>query len=472
MVIVGAGFGGLTAARELKRAPVHVVVVDRRNHHLFQPLLYQVATAALNPSDIAAPIRHVLRRQRNTEVILGEVRAVDTKARKVLLTDGAAIPYDHVIVATGAGNSYFGHSEWAPLAPSLKSIEDALEIRRRVLYAFERAERESDPIRQRAWMTFIVVGGGPTGVELAGALAEISRHTLAKEFRHIKTQRARVILLEAAPRVMPAYDPKLSESARRQLIRLGVDVREQFMVNHIDAQGVTASGERILAKTVLWAAGVAASPLARSLCTPLDRAGRVLVEPDLTVPGYPDVHVIGDLAALRRENGQPVPGVAPAAIQEGRHAARNVLRALRGEPQLPFRYRDKGSLATIGRLSAVAQIGKVKLSGAIAWLAWLFIHILYLVGFRNRVAVLLQWFWVYLTFEHGARLITDPSGRLAAGYERAIAPEEAPAVEPAEVECAEPERADGSRLAIRPLSPGEEEGKGGGAEPEGPHPSP
>ncbi len=416
MVIVGAGFGGLYAARELRRSPVRLTVVDRRNHHLFQPLLYQVASAALNPSDIAAPIRHVLRRQQNAEVILGEVRALDTSARKALLADGGELPYDHVIVATGASHSYFSHPEWAPLAPGLKSIEDALEIRRRVLYAFERAERETDPVRQRAWMTFVIVGAGPTGVELAGALAEISRHTLARDFRHIKTRRARVILLEGAARVLPTYPADLSESARLQLVRLGVDVRDEFRVTHIDREGVTASGERILARTVLWAAGVAASPLARSLGVPLDRAGRVLVEPDLTIPGHPEVRVIGDMAALGQEDGGIVPGVAPAAIQEGRHAARNVLRALRGETQLPFRYRDKGSLATIGRLAGVAQIGRVKLSGVVAWLAWLFVHIFFLIGFRNRVAVLLEWLWLYLTFQRGARLITDPTGRLAAEH--------------------------------------------------------
>jgi NADH:ubiquinone reductase (H+-translocating) len=424
VVIVGGGFGGLNAAKELRRAPIQLTVVDRRNHHLFQPLLYQVATAALNPSDIAAPIRHILRRSGNTEVILGEVQAIDVAVRRLRLADGDELPYDQLIVATGAGDSYFGHPEWRRLAPSLKTVEDALEIRRRVLYAFERAERQTDPLRQRAWMTFIIVGGGATGVELAGALAEISRHTLAHEFRHIKTQRARVILLEAAPRVLPGYHPRLSESARRQLLRLGVDVREHFPVTAIDEEGVTASGERILARTVLWAAGVAASPLARSLGVPLDRAGRVLVEPDLTVPGHPEIRVVGDLAFLRQQDGQPVPGVAPAAIQQGRHAARGVLRALRGQPPVPFRYRDKGSLATIGRRAAVGQIGRLRLSGMVAWLAWIFVHIAYLIGFRNRVAVLLEWFWSYLTFERGARLITDPTGRLGAGPEQPS--EEAP----------------------------------------------
>jgi NADH dehydrogenase len=405
VVVVGAGFAGLAAARALAGAPVRVAVVDRRNHHLFQPLLYQVATAALNPADIAQPIRRVLRRQGNAEVLLAEVTGVDLSRKRVLLADGE-IAYRQLILATGATHSYLGHPEWAAHAPGLKTVEDALEIRRRVLTAFERAEREPELQRQRASMTFVVVGAGPTGVELAGALAEIARRTLAADFRHIAPERSRVVLVEAAPRLLPAYPEELSASARRQLERLGVEVRTGAPVSRIDGGGVVAGGERLEAATVLWAAGVEASPLARSLGAPLDRAGRVRVDADLTVPGHPEVHVAGDLVFLEQD-GKPVPGVAPAAIQEGRHAARNALRALRGEPRLPFRYRDKGLLATIGRGAAVAAVGRARLSGFPAWLAWLFVHIYFLIGFRNRLAVLLQWAWSYLTFERGARLITE-----------------------------------------------------------------
>jgi len=405
VVVVGAGFAGLAAARALAGAPVRVIVVDRRNHHLFQPLLYQVATAALNPADIAQPIRRVLRRQRNAEVILADVAGVDLAHRRVLLADGE-LGYRQLVLATGATHSYLGHPEWATLAPGLKTVEDALEIRRRVLTAFERAEREPGAERQRASMTFVIVGGGPTGVELAGAIAEIARRTLAADFRHIAPERSRVVLVEAAPRVLPAYPEALSASARRQLERLGVEVRTGAPVSRIDDRGVVAVDERLDSGTVLWAAGVEASPLARSLGAPLDRAGRVRVNADLTVPGHPEVYVAGDLVFLEQD-GKPIPGVAPAAMQQGRHAARNALRALRGEPRLPFRYRDKGLLATIGRGAAVAAIGRARLSGLPAWLAWLFVHIYFLIGFRNRLAVLLQWAWSYLTFERGARLITE-----------------------------------------------------------------
>ncbi len=407
VVIVGGGFAGLEAARALRRAPVRLTVVDRRNHHLFQPLLYQVATAALNPSDVSAPIRHVLRRQANAEVLLGDVASIDADRRVVRLGDGAEIGYDFLVLATGAAHSYLGHDDWAPFAPGLKTIEDALEIRRRFLLAFELAERESDEARRRALLTFVIVGGGPTGVELAGALAEIARHTLAADFRHIRPQSTRVVLLEAAPRVLQAYPEKLSSSALRQLERLGVEVRTGVPVSAVDRDGVTFDGERIAAGTVLWGAGVAASPLARTLGVPLDRAGRVAVLPDLTVPGHPEIAVAGDLAAVRTEGGEPVPGVAPAAIQEGRHAARNMVRILRSEQTRPFRYRDKGMLATIGRAAAVARIGRMQFSGFLAWLAWLFVHIYFLIGFRNRVAVILQWAWSYLTFKRGARLITE-----------------------------------------------------------------
>jgi NADH dehydrogenase len=406
VVIVGAGFAGLNCAKALRRAPVQVTLLDRKNHHLFQPLLYQVATAALNPADIAAPARHVLRRQKNAEVLLAEVSGFDVAGRRVLLDDGSAIPYDHLVVAAGATHSYFGHDEWEPIAPGLKSIEDALEIRRRVLVAFERAEREADPARRRAWLSFVVVGGGPTGVELAGALAEIARHTLGHEFRHIDPRQARVVLLEGGERVLPAYTPASSESARRQLERLGVYVHTGALVTGVDEEGVTAGRERYEARTVLWAAGVTASPLARALGAPLDRAGRVLVTPALTVPGHDEIHVAGDLAAVKQEDGTWVPGLAPAAIQEGHHAGRNILSALRGEPLQPFRYWNKGTMATIGRAAAVAEIKGLRLSGLVAWLTWLFVHILFLIGFRNRVAVILQWAYLYATYGRGARLIT------------------------------------------------------------------
>jgi len=406
LVVVGGGFAGLAAARALAGRPVQVVIVDRRNHHLFQPLLYQVATAALSPGDIAAPIRHVLRSQRNAEVILGDVAQVDLPARLLQLEDGSRVPYDLLIVATGATHSYFGHVEWAPLAPGLKTLEDALEIRRRIFTAYERAERERDPEVRRALLTFVVVGAGPTGVELAGALAEIARYTLASDFRHISPESARVVLLEAAPRVLPAYPQRLSAAARSQLERLGVEVRTGAQVTGIDGGGVDVGGERIPSRTVLWGAGVAASPLARTLGVPLDRSGRVEVRPDLSVPGHPEVFVAGDLARLVQD-GAAVPGLAPAAIQEGRHAARNALRRARGRRTLRFRYRDRGTLATIGRAAAVGRVRGVELTGLPAWLAWLGVHIAFLIGFRNRVAVLLEWAWSYATFNRGARLITE-----------------------------------------------------------------
>jgi NADH dehydrogenase len=405
VVIVGGGFGGLYAAKALRRAPVRVTLVDRKNHHTFQPLLYQVATAGLNPADIAEPIRRILRRQRNASVLLAEVTAVDLAARKVVF-EGGELAYDSLLLATGATHSYFGHDDWARFAPGLKTIEDALEIRKRVLFAYEAAEREDDPARRHAWLTFVLVGAGPTGVELAGALAEIARHSLARDFRHIDPASARVVLVEGEPRVLPPYVPSLSEKALRQLERLGVEVRLGARATGIDEHGVTlGGGERIEARTVLWAAGVAASPLARALGVPLDRAGRVLVEPDLTVPGYPEAYVIGDLAAVKAGGGT-VPGVAGAAVQEGRHAVKNLLATLRGAPRTPFHYVDKGSLATIGRAAAVADFGRVKLSGLLAWMAWLFVHILLLIGFRNRFVVLFEWAWSYATYDRGARLIT------------------------------------------------------------------
>ncbi len=405
VVIVGAGFGGLTAARSLAKAPVRLTVLDRRNYHLFQPLLYQVATASLNPSDIAAPIRSVVRRQKNTTVLLGEVSSIDVEARTVRV--GASdIPYDRLIVAAGAADSYFGHDEWRPFAPGLKTIEDALEMRRRILVAFERAEWEQDPAARRELLTFVVVGGGPTGVELAGALAEIARHSLVRDFRDIDPAQAIVILIEAADRLLPALPPELSRKALEQLESLGVSVRLGVRVTKIDAGAVSLGNERLGTRTALWAAGVAAAPLARSLGAPLDRTGRVRVEPDLTVPGHPEIFVIGDLAALE-ENGKPVPGVAPAAMQQGRHAAKNVRRAVAGEPLAPFHYVDKGTLATIGRAAAVADIRGWKISGFFAWLAWLGIHIFFLIGFRNRLLVLFEWAWAYVSWQKGARLITE-----------------------------------------------------------------
>jgi NADH dehydrogenase len=406
-VIVGGGFGGLTCARALRRADARVTLIDRRNHHLFQPLLYQVATAALNPSDIAYPLRSVLRRQANATVLLAEAERVDVPAKKLVLADGE-LSYDVLVLATGATHSYFGKDAWAAHAPGLKTLEDALEIRRRVLLAFELAEREEDVERRRAQMTFIVVGAGPTGVELAGALAEIARHTLKRDFRRIDPRQARVILVEGAPRVLPPYPETLSEKAKEQLARLGVEVRLGAPVTEVDAQGVTLGPERIAARTILWAAGVRASSLGASLDGPRDRAGRIQVTPELTLPGRSEIFVIGDLASLRQDD-KPVPGVAPAAIQMGRHTGANILRSLRGETLLPFRYKDKGLMATIGRGAAVAALGKLRFSGWIAWWLWLLVHILFLIGFRNRVLVLFGWAYAYLTWRRGARLITGES---------------------------------------------------------------
>jgi NADH dehydrogenase len=405
VVIVGAGFGGLAAAQALARAPVQITVVDRTNYHLFQPLLYQVAVAALDYGSVASPIRRILRKQRNAEVILGEVESVDRPARRLTLR-GGEISYDYLIVATGATHSYFGHDEWMPNAPALKTVDDAVEIRRRVLVAFEAAERETNPDAVPPWMTFVIVGGGPTGTELAGALAELSRRVLARDFRHIDAQRARIILIEGMPRLLPTMSEPASESARRQLKRLGVEVMTSTMVTGVDDHGVQYQGGRIAARTVIWAAGVTASPLGKSLGVPTDRAGRVIVNPDLSIPGAPEIFVIGDLASLTASDGRPVPGLAPAAMQEGRHAARNIIKAIGGEPPQAFRYWDKGTLATIGRGAAVADIGRLRLTGFIAWCAWLFVHIYYLIGFRNRFIVIAQWAWYYLRNEPGARLIT------------------------------------------------------------------
>jgi NADH dehydrogenase len=418
VVIVGGGFGGLYAALALSRQPVRVTLVDRRNFHLFQPLLYQVATAGLSPGDIAQPIRHILRRSPNVEVLLAEVVGVDVGGRRLRLRDGE-IAYDYAILAPGVSHAYFGHDEWRALAPGLKSVEDALEVRRRVLLAFEAAEREPDAARRGALLTFVVVGGGPTGVELAGALAELARHALPRDFRRIDPGAARIVLLEAAPRLLGGFAESLSRAAERRLRRLGVEVRTGAPVTRITPGRVEAAGLSIAAETVLWAAGVEASPLARTLGVPLDRAGRVLVEPDLTIPGHPEVFVIGDLAAFLHQGGAPLPGMAPVAIQMGRHAARTILRSLRGEPSEPFRYRDKGMLATIGRHAAVAQRGRLRLHGFLAWVAWLVVHIAFLIGFRNRGLVLFEWAWMYLTYNRGVRLITGAARAESPGAEAA-----------------------------------------------------
>jgi NADH:ubiquinone reductase (H+-translocating) len=409
VVIIGAGFGGLYAARALGRAPVRVTLIDRRNHHLFQPLLYQVATAALSPAEIAAPIRHVLRKQANVDVRLGEVRDIDTGARDVVLENGQRVGYDYLILATGAVDQYFGRDDWAATAPGLKTLEDAIEVRRRFLLAFEAAEQERDPAVCRALLTFVVVGGGPTGVEMAGAFAEVSRHTLTGgDFRRVDPATARVILLEGGPRILAAYPEPLSAKARVQLEKLGVEVRVNSLVTEIGPDAVRVGDERIPTRNVVWSAGVAASPLGRQLDGAVDRMGRVAVEPDLSVSGHPEIFVVGDLASFSHQTGSPLPGIAPVAIQQGRAAAANIRRELEGRDRKPFRYSDRGSLATIGRGAAVGRIRNVNIHGVLAWLIWLFVHLMYLVGFRNRAAVLLQWGWSYLTWQRGARLITGP----------------------------------------------------------------
>lgn len=431
VVIVGAGFAGLYAARALRRAPVDITIIDRRNHHLFQPFLYQVATAALNPSDIAAPIRRILRRQRNASVILGEATDVDLAQKRLILSDGN-VAYDYLIVATGATTHYFGHTDWVPFAPGLKDIDDALTIRRKIFFAFEAAERESDPDRRRQWLTFVVVGGGPTGVELAGAIAEISRHTLAKDFRNIDPASARVLLIEAADRLLGQFHEGLSKRAEKSLNKLGVEVLTGQAVESISATAVTTANGTIPTETVIWAAGVTASALGGSLDTPLDRSGRVEVSTDLSLPGHPEVFVIGDLANVTND-GEAVPGVAPAAIQMGVHAARNLVASVDGRGRLDFRYKDKGMLAAIGRASAVASLPHLKIWGFLAWITWLGVHIFYLIGFRNRLLVIIQWAWAYATYDRGARLITgDQSpqevfpGQAGEASSRAIAPADGP----------------------------------------------
>jgi NADH dehydrogenase len=408
LVVLGGGFGGLWATRALRSAPLRITLVDRCNHHLFQPLLYQVATAGLSAPDIAAPLRHILRRQQNVEVRLAHAQRIEPAERRVILSDGATLDYDLLVLATGATHAYFGHDAWAPFAPGLKTLDDALLLRRRLLLAFERAEAESDPERRAAWLNFAIIGGGPTGVELAGTLAEIARHTLRKEFRRIDPASARVRLIEAGPRVLASFPEMLSSKARRQLERLGVEVLTGSPVTQISADGYRVGNEFIRANTVVWAAGVAASPLARSLGVPLDRAGRVLVDADLNAPGHPEIFVIGDLAAVTQD-GKPVPGVAPAAKQMGTHVARVIRDRLARRPAKPFRYRDYGNLATIGRMAAVVDLHGLRVSGALAWWFWLVAHVFFLIGFRNRVVVLLDWAWAYLSYQRSARIIVgDP----------------------------------------------------------------
>ncbi len=440
VVIVGAGFGGLNAAQALANAPVSITVIDRKNHHTFQPLLYQVATAGLSPGEIAAPIRSILRRHKNVEVLMAEVTGFDLERRVVQTAEGNGaqadpqeIPYDSLIVAAGSSHAYFGHDEWEAYAPGLKTIEDALEIRRRVLLAFELAERRANAGENHDLqnhdgekhggepLNFVVVGAGPTGVELAGTLAEICRHALAQDFRAIDPRRARIHLIEGGPHVLPAYPEDLSRSALEQLQRLGVEVLTSTMVTNVEPGVIymsdSASGTagrvneaKMDAAVILWAAGVAASPLGKKLGVPVDRAGRVLVNPDLSLPGHPEVFVIGDLAALKDASGKLLPGLAPVAILEGRYVAKLIRHEIRGDkeaaPRKPFHYHDKGSLATIGRSAAIAQFGKIHISGFIAWLAWLFVHILFLIGFQNRILVFIQWAWSYFTYERSARLIT------------------------------------------------------------------
>jgi NADH dehydrogenase len=421
VIVVGAGFGGLAAAKALGSpdpgSPVDVTVVDRLNYHLFQPLLYQVALAGLAATDIAYPIRAVLHKKRNVEVLLGEVTKVDPAARQVRLEDGTVLGYDYLVLAAGARTSYFGHDDWAAFAPGLKDLDDALEVRRRVLVALEAAERTQDADARRRLLTFVVVGGGPTGVELAGAIADLSRDILAVDFRRLDWKSVRVVLVERAPRILTPFAPSLSTKARAQLAELGVEVRNGVGVEMIDGGGVQVAGEMIPAGTVLWGAGVQPSPLARDLGVPLDRAGRVPVAPDCSIPGHPDVFVVGDMAAFVPEGGtDPLPGISPVAIQQARLVAGNILREQRGQPRRPFRYFDKGFMATIGRARAVAQLGPLRMSGVLAWLAWVFVHLWYLVGFRNRLAVFTNWIWAYVISRHGARVITGRrNGRIIGG---------------------------------------------------------
>ncbi len=410
IVVVGGGFGGIYAARQLAKAgdEVQVTLIDKQNYHLFQPLLYQVATAGLSAGDIASPIRALVASKKNVTVRMGEVTAIDLTAKKVTVPDGV-IDYDSLVLAAGVRHSYFGRDDWEPFAPGLKTLDDALEIRRRVLSAFEAAERETDPVKRAAWLTFVIVGAGPTGVELAGAIAELSRFTVAGDFRAFDPRSAKIVLIEAGPRVLATFEPDLSARAVKTLEKLKVEVRLATRVTSINAEGVSMGEVFVPAKTVLWAAGVSAAPLAKQLGVPLDRSGRVVVQSDLSIAGHPDAFVIGDLASFTEVDGTVLPGLAPVAIQQGKHVASVILDSLRGKPRRPFKYFDKGVMATVGRASGIAQTGKIKLWGFIGWLAWLFVHILYLIGFRNRLLVLIQWTWAWLTFGRGSRLITGTS---------------------------------------------------------------
>jgi len=410
VVIIGGGFAGLAAARRLRSVACEVTLIDRHNHHVFQPLLYQVATAGLSPGDIASPIRWILRRQPRLRVLLGTVERIDTAAKQVWLDGRDAVSYDYLIVAAGATHSYFGHDEWSAVAPGLKTLDDALAIRRRLLLAFEEAEREHNAVLQRRLLTFVIVGGGPTGVEMAGALAEIARQALRSEFDAIDPASARIVLIEAGPSILPAFPADLRASAKRALRRLGVEVREGTAVTQVEEGRVLLGDERLEAHTILWAAGVAAAPLGRDLGPQLDRAGRVIVEPDLSAPGHAGVFVAGDLASFTHQTGKPLPGVAQVAKQQGTHAARNVARLVRGEATRPFHYIDPGNMATIGRANAIADFGFLRVSGFMGWLVWLFVHILFLIGFRNRLSVLLQWAAAYLTYQRSVRLITRNQG--------------------------------------------------------------
>jgi NADH dehydrogenase len=408
VVIIGGGFAGLNAAKGLRDAPVKVTLIDRRNHHLFAPLLYQVATAQLSAANIAQPIRGITRGQKNLSVVLGEVESIDTDAQQVRVEDGTVFPYDYLIVAAGATHSYFGRDEWAPLAPGLKTLEDALDIRRRILLAFEKAEKETDPQKQQALLTFIVVGAGPTGVEMAGAIAEIAHHTLTNDFDHIDSRKAKIILLEGLPRVLPPFDESLSVKAAASLKQLGVTVRTNALVTAIDENGVNIGDERIECNTVIWAAGVQISPITKQLgeLATLDRAGRVPVERELHIAGHPEIFVLGDAMSAKNAEGKPLPGVAPVAMQAGRWTAENIKRRVAGNAYLPFEYKDRGSMATIGRNHAVADINGRKFNGFPAWAAWAFVHIFNLIGFRNRILVAAQWLFSYFTYNRGARLIT------------------------------------------------------------------
>ncbi|HJU43308.1 MAG TPA: NAD(P)/FAD-dependent oxidoreductase [Vicinamibacterales bacterium] len=409
VVIIGGGFAGLDAARRLRNARCEVTIIDRHNHHVFQPLLYQVATAGLSPGDIASPIRWILRKQDRLRVLLANVERIDTAARTVILDRGDRVPYDFLIVCAGATHSYFGHAEWSRIAPGLKTLDDALALRRRLLLAFEEAEREPD--RQRFLLTFVIIGGGPTGVELAGALAEIARHSLRREFDAVEPASARIILVEAGPSILPSFPENLRASARRALERLGVQVRVGAAVTNVTEGAVNIGDERLEAHTIVWAAGVAAESISRDLGPQLDRAGRVIVNPDLSVPGHPEIFVAGDLASFSHQTGKPLPGVAQVAKQEGAHAAANVARVIAGQSTKPFRYIDPGNMATIGRNAAIADFGFLRVSGYLGWLLWLFVHILFLIGFRNRLSVMLQWGAAYVTYQRSVRLITrDPAG--------------------------------------------------------------